>query len=347
MRFGAGNSSVWYDDWTGLGKLCLRLPFVHNSDTHLRVRDLWQNGSWCLSGLSTLVPEDVVRLIQELQVPLFASEDADRWCWQGSSTGLYTAQDGYVWLLSKDADLSSSRSWRWVWHLHCPEKIRFTIWLLLHHSLPTRELLSIRHIITNDHCPVCSNHSESTFHCFRDCERFHQLWTRLGFSSHRFFVEGNLWTWLTSNARGTQETLFLAVLWWIWKWRNNAIYDPSHWPLEIIIRNILLLQAELDSGTALDDGDSLLCSGSLGAGGVLRDSTGNWLWGFCWNGSQGSPLSAELHALQIGLSLAWDRGGRRMLVETDSLEAFHLLNRATPPADTPFRDILRDIFELI
>ncbi|KAJ1415874.1 Ribonuclease H domain [Sesbania bispinosa] len=40
----------------------------------------------------------------------------------------------------------------------------------------------------------------------------------------------------------------------------------------------------------------------------------------------GNSLLAELLALKQGLELAWEKGHRRLIVETDSLEAIHLVN---------------------
>lgn len=44
VSLGDGSSSLWYSDWLGTGPLASRVPFVHITDTELRVADLWQGG---------------------------------------------------------------------------------------------------------------------------------------------------------------------------------------------------------------------------------------------------------------------------------------------------------------
>ena len=60
-------------------------------------------------------------------------------------------------------------------------------------------------------------------------------------------------------------------------------------------------------------------TGEAGAGGVIRDSFGNWISGFSMNIGESSVIMAELWGLYQGLSLAWNVGIRHLLVEVDSL----------------------------
>ncbi|KAJ1387148.1 putative ribonuclease H protein [Sesbania bispinosa] len=124
MKFGAGNTSLWYEDWTGLGKLC---QYVHIDDTTLTVRDLWNEGQWLFDLLATPIPVDFLTKITEIPIPPFTIDDVDKWCWSESSTGQYTSKVGYDWLLKRATTLHTGRPWRWIWHLHCPEKVRFVI----------------------------------------------------------------------------------------------------------------------------------------------------------------------------------------------------------------------------
>ncbi|KAJ1418541.1 Ribonuclease H domain [Sesbania bispinosa] len=95
------------------------------------------------------------------------------------------------------------------------------------------------------------------------------------------------------------------------------------------------------------DGSCLPSLGRLGAGGVLRDSIGNWIWGFSCSCGQGSSLLVELCALKLGLFIAWDKGCRKLLVDSDSLEAPHIINRGTPSVGTQFGDVILEIVELL
>nr|KYP57229.1 hypothetical protein KK1_003487 [Cajanus cajan] len=56
VNLGAGNSSLWFDNWLGTGTLSQVVPYVHISDSHLKVGDCWSQGSWCLDNLATSLP---------------------------------------------------------------------------------------------------------------------------------------------------------------------------------------------------------------------------------------------------------------------------------------------------
>ncbi|KAJ1393391.1 Ribonuclease H domain [Sesbania bispinosa] len=74
------------------------------------------------------------------------------------------------------------------------------------------------------------------------------------------------------------------------------------------------------------DGSYFLRSRMMGIGGFLPDSFCNWLWGFSGSVGQGNSLLAVLLALKQGLEIAWEKGHKRLIVETDSLEVIHLVN---------------------
>ena len=60
-------------------------------------------------------------------------------------------------------------------------------------------------------------------------------------------------------------------------------------------------------------------TGDAGAGGVIRDSVGHWILGFCMKIGESSVTMAKLWGLYQGLTLAWNAGIRRLLVEVDNL----------------------------
>lgn len=82
-----------------------------------------------------------------------------------------------------------------------------------------------------------------------------------------------------------------------------------------------------------DEGVQLNTTGSsqgnpvqAGAGGLIRDRGGTWCIGFSSNLGVRSNMFAELWAIRQGLTLAWDAGYPRVIVETDSLEAVRLVD---------------------
>lgn len=77
----------------------------------------------------------------------------------------------------------------------------------------------------------------------------------------------------------------------------------------------------------------LNCDGAVsGAGamagcrGILRDASGKFIFAFSHKLEPCSVLEAELWAIYHGLSLAWGRGFRNIIIDSDSINAVKLLS---------------------
>ena len=68
----------------------------------------------------------------------------------------------------------------------------------------------------------------------------------------------------------------------------------------------------------LNTDGSRLKNGLASAGGLVRDCSGKWQFGFGMNIGFGSVTTAELWGLFQGLNIAWDRGIRYLIAEVDS-----------------------------
>ncbi|KAL5760893.1 hypothetical protein ACOSQ2_019731 [Xanthoceras sorbifolium] len=66
-------------------------------------------------------------------------------------------------------------------------------------------------------------------------------------------------------------------------------------------------------------------TGSIAAGGVARDLNSNWVRGFAMHLGAGNILEAELNAFLLGLDMVWDAGFKKVIVESDCLEAVTLI----------------------
>ncbi|KAJ1411857.1 Ribonuclease H-like superfamily [Sesbania bispinosa] len=201
MNLGCGNSSIWYD-WTGMGRLCDLLPYVHISDTHLHVRDLWNNGTWSLSSLATPLSEELVSGVSNIRIPLVPSEDDDGWSWGHGTYGTYSCKEGYNWLRLQNNNSPPTRPWCWVWQIQAPEKVRFFLWLSLHNSIPTKAILHRRGMVGDDLCLRCLAHTETVLHCLRDCTHARHVWAHMGFRVNDHLFATDLFVWFTTNIRG-------------------------------------------------------------------------------------------------------------------------------------------------
>lgn len=71
------------------------------------------------------------------------------------------------------------------------------------------------------------------------------------------------------------------------------------------------------------DGSASNPPGRAGAGGLLRDEEGDG--GFSLNVGSANSLSAELFGIREGLNLAWEKGFRKVVIESDSEAAISLV----------------------
>uniref|UniRef100_A0A2C9VZT4 RNase H type-1 domain-containing protein n=1 Tax=Manihot esculenta TaxID=3983 RepID=A0A2C9VZT4_MANES len=94
------------------------------------------------------------------------------------------------------------------------------------------------------------------------------------------------------------------------------------------------------------DGSCLGNPGPASIGGLLRDASANWLSGFGLNIGEMSILNAEIIGISIGLQLAWSMGFRRVIVESDSLQAVRLINEKDISAH-PLGHLIQDCRTLL
>lgn len=140
--------------------------------------------------------------------------------------------------------------------------------------------------------------------------------------------------------------LFVSTLWIIWKHRNGEVFQVQEFNPHRVWQNALTLTMDLQ----IKEGQWAMMGGPLNGcwvpppgylklnvdrgfrdgkavyGGVLRDDTGKWVWGFagCFNGN--SSLSAEIRAIKEGLQLLVNHGCLRVIVESDSSQLVNLFN---------------------
>ncbi|CAL1354334.1 unnamed protein product [Linum trigynum] len=71
--------------------------------------------------------------------------------------------------------------------------------------------------------------------------------------------------------------------------------------------------------------------GPAGAGGILRNTEGSWITGFVSKLGACSAVQAELWGIYHGLGVAWQSGGRTIIVESDSKLALQLIEKRADP----------------
>ena len=218
-------------------------------------------------------------------------------------------------------------------------------------------------------CERCNHVWESTLHAVRDCDKAAAIWKLLlPPDKWRDFFSKDLHDWIKMNLLQKDNshmidnipwsTMFVVSVWTIWRERNSFIFRKEsrdcHSSVVVIsnhAQEITLMNSKLSSlktgrmetlvGWVFPEQDWIKCNvdgackdGGLrtGCGGVFRDSSGVWVTGFKRGLGVGSVLSAELWGILIGIQIAWNRGIRKLWIESDSLIAVNLVRKGCLPS---------------
>lgn len=146
------------------------------------------------------------------------------------------------------------------------------------------------------------------------------------------------------------QTLFAICCWLIWKSRNESIFSNSHRNAQTIISMShiwTMSYLEFDNKMKVhpstnlhskwsppntgwiklnSDGAVSLDGQFLTIGGVLCDYEGKWLWGYNMNLGSESIFKTEARSMLEGLFLAWDKGYKKIEIESDNALLVDLLN---------------------
>ncbi|KAG7599606.1 Endonuclease/exonuclease/phosphatase superfamily [Arabidopsis suecica] len=271
-----------------------------------------------------------------------------------TSDGQFTVKSAYN-LLTRD---ETPRQWmgnlfKRVWRVRAPERVRMFLWLVVNQAIMTNVERHRRHLSDSGLCQVCKGGEETIIHVLRDCPAMEGIWQRLlpPRSRQPFFAKSIL-EWVYANLGEEREvagspwsTCFAMTVWWGWKWRCGNVFN-SNGKCRDRLRFLKELAKEVSSAFLFvegsgrramreerliawkppgddwiklnTDGASQGNPGKATAGGVLRDSGGNWRGGFALNiGVCSAPL-AELWGVYYGLYIAWERGFTRLELEVDS-----------------------------
>ncbi|KAJ1405580.1 Ribonuclease H-like superfamily [Sesbania bispinosa] len=306
LRIGSGNSSLWYSVWSELGKICDLVDYVHISDNTLQVRDIWLNDLWSFNNLTTPISNNIKEFIQGIPIPKFCQIE-DTWCWNKSLDGCYSVKAGYTFLLNQ--------------------------------ALPTNELRHHRNLASSPACPRCSCSIESPIHYMRDCPHSLEVWSRLGVIAHSDFLSTSFIDWTIKFASGSDGFKFMVTYWWLWRWRNNFIFDVVPWSIK----------HPPDAGyiKVNVDGNCIISSGFCGAGGLLCGCDNQWLAGFSMNLGKVGVLAAELYVIRQGLMICMDMGYSYIWCESDSIEAVRLCLLSVIPLHHRLAVVIADIHQLM
>ncbi|KAK9010379.1 hypothetical protein V6N11_036890 [Hibiscus sabdariffa] len=274
--------------------------------------------------------------------------------------------------------------WPRIWKLQVQQRVRVFLWLVLHQRIMTNVERKRRNLATSDVCARCQSEIETIVHVLRDCPQARQVWEAvvvpaqlatffsLPFSDWILQCVTNVANVGTGDERWAAR--FATVCWLIWKQRCNTIFGTttlsgSAW-VRFVVQNIdgfftVLDRRSLQAGKASRPSIRVLpwwpprpgwvkanCdaavdprNNSAAIGGVIRDSTGSWIFGFSRKLGRCSVITAELWAMHDMLLHAWRIGFREVELETDNIEAYRIVSGCTSAFVTTL--LIEDLLELM
>lgn len=351
-RIGYGNSTnIWQDRWIPFhfdGR-----PLTPRADQGVNlVSDLMSElGQWNEALIrETFIPVDAVAI---LRTPVRLQEE-DRWAWEPEKHGEYTVKSAYRKLADAQSqdDLvqpqgSEDASWRRIWNLDVPPKVRVFWWRVLHEFLPAKAILNRRHVEPLAFCDLCGAEQETIKHVLTECTMAKLFWKEMKRLTgaklptlHPQFWAADI---LSSNVCSDKErSLFTIGMYALWTQRNQRRHGESAPPIRVVVQWAADLAHDLwlvtqqkkpvkqtavqqqwrppPEGWHKCNVDAAFgANTSQGATGIiLRSDDGN----FCGGRAQWYPhgldaLTMEAIACRDGLQLAREKGVTRLQVETD------------------------------
>ncbi|KAL4299044.1 hypothetical protein AHAS_Ahas17G0061500 [Arachis hypogaea] len=155
----------------------VRVEFLDICEAALTIEDVYRDGVWHLERIYSFIPRDLREDILSL-VHISASGRDLGWSWEHT---LYSAKQGYLWLIQNKLNWDRNINWLWFWKARVPEKLRLLVWLCLHDAVPTQYLRFRRHLSSSSLCTRCNQLPETILHFFRDCEVVRSVWVSLDF----------------------------------------------------------------------------------------------------------------------------------------------------------------------
>ncbi|XP_015936169.1 uncharacterized protein LOC107462117 [Arachis duranensis] len=354
-------ANMWRDRWVKNEPPLLlnSKKLIDNTNINMTVSEAVIHGQWNFEFLQQFLHEKTLCKIRALP-PAEPELGSDGLRWNPASDGNFSISSTYRILENHGEE--TDQIWRIIWKWRGPERIKCFIWLVVRERIMTSHRRA-RIFGMNSSCHRCTGVEENTIHMLRDCPVASRVWVKLIHHEHihDFFrapfnawIRWNLAMDLGTTKQGNWNTQFLVTCWWLWKWRNQEIFNPPFQrpmqPLPFILKQVKLIQeAFKKEGQRKNKIETNICwecppedwmkvntdgaakgnPGMAGCGGLIRNYQGRWIAGFVANIGYCTAYYAELWGVYYGLKTAWELGMRKIILEVDSKAVVDVIKGAT------------------
>lgn len=249
---------------------------------------------------------------------------------------------------------SGDESWKRVWKLNVPPKVKVLWWRVLHDSLPTRDILNRHHVEPVGFCERCGAQRETIKHIFIECTTAlafcREVKVLMGVKLPRLQAHNWASDMLRDEVCSEKDRCILIIgMYSLWTQRNRHRHGEEQLPVRVAVQWAVdvahdlwqLTKPQIQKGDGASrerwcapqpgwikcntDGTFNPRKGQGATGAVLRNSTGAFLSGRAtWYPHGLDALSLEALACRDGMILAADMGVQNLQVETDSQELVKL-----------------------
>lgn len=137
VSLGTGQSvSFWYHKWLPNGKTIreqIQGPLKEKEHT-LKTSDVLLPNNILNLRISFVLPHEIIQLFNNTYRSPFKKDTVT---WKTSPKGLFSTSSVYKLLVGQH-QRNITNNFSWFWRLHCPNKIKFFLWLCQHNRIPTR-----------------------------------------------------------------------------------------------------------------------------------------------------------------------------------------------------------------
>lgn len=144
-----------------------------------------------------------------------------------------------------------------------------------------------------DKCWLCSEKVEDIEHVLRECPAADEVWLRILPELHHKSRNMSFRNWLDYGIanRGNghkpelENSLFALTIWWLWKWRNNAIFTGRFHSIQSKVQWESRSWKGHEEGAVKVNYDGSIdhLTNKLGCGGLIRDERDKWIGDFVNN----------------------------------------------------------------
>ncbi|CAL1397044.1 unnamed protein product [Linum trigynum] len=195
------------------------------------VRD---DGTWKTELFEHLLPSEITQKILSTMVDTLSQEDDDIF-WAAAADGKFSTKSAYNLLTQHSQHLSAhdEKTWKTIWRLPTPERVRSFMWLASSNKLATNVMRHFRRVADFPCCMRCPGVPETVLHILRDCPPALFFWARhVPSEMQQRFFSSNQQDWFRDNLMCSTSTtsgmewpaFFSTASWLLWKNRTTAAF---------------------------------------------------------------------------------------------------------------------------